>query len=414
MKILILNQPTKNRGDEAAHRSLLRSLSHKFPDVNFEVAIFGEIKNSVEQLTVQANNVTYISIKVRGWLMKRYRFSLVKYAYLLNIAWILLLFPAYRKMLRYIRNSDLIINAPGGICMGLFRNWHHLLWLKKSKDYNKKIAYYSRSFGPFPVSNKEQLLFKTYSIEMLRYFSFLSIRDSKTIDLAEEIKVPYVSSIDTAFLDVPSVKIPVEILAQIGVGDYLIFVPNKLVWHRAYFDASLDRINDFYLKVLDVLHKKYPLVKIVMLPQLFNDENNSDYLYFENLRKCSSVINSISVIPDIYSSDIQQMVISNAQIVVGARYHSIVFAINNQVPFISFSYEHKMVGLLSILNLLDREIDITKLGSSDFNDEVAIMALNRILEQDYKVVSETRKKANGIACNSFELLCKNFINKYYV
>lgn len=38
-EILIINQPMGNRGDESAHRALVRSLNRTLPDVN--VTIFG-------------------------------------------------------------------------------------------------------------------------------------------------------------------------------------------------------------------------------------------------------------------------------------------------------------------------------------------------------------------------------------
>lgn len=68
--------------------------------------------------------------------------------------------------------------------------------------------------------------------------------------------------------------------------------------------------------------------------------------------------NRIVVIDDIYSSDIQQTIIAYSQLVVGARYHSVVFSLNNAVPFIALSYEHKISGLLETLDKVDCMVDI--------------------------------------------------------
>ena len=51
--------------------------------------------------------------------------------------------------------------------------------------------------------------------------------------------------------------------------------------------------------------------------------------------------------------------------VIGARYHSIVFAINNCVPFVCLSYEHKMSGMLESLHLNDMCYGLKEEGTDD-------------------------------------------------
>ncbi len=95
-----------------------------------------------------------------------------------------------------------------------------------------------------------------------------------------------------------------------------------------------------------------------MLPQLCSLGSKGDYRYFQTLKqKCED--ENIYIMPDTYSSDVQQTIISHAKMVVGARYHSVVFAINNEVPFVALSYEHKIQGLLEDLSLTDHMVDIT-------------------------------------------------------
>lgn len=40
MKIAVVNQPLGNRGDEAAHKALIRSLIKRFPDAQIDVVFF--------------------------------------------------------------------------------------------------------------------------------------------------------------------------------------------------------------------------------------------------------------------------------------------------------------------------------------------------------------------------------------
>jgi colanic acid/amylovoran biosynthesis protein len=109
---------------------------------------------------------------------------------------------------------------------------------------------------------------------------------------------------------------------------------------------------------------------MMMLPQTFNQDSENDYLLFKDIER-NRPNADIIVTSDIYSSDIQQQIIRGADAMFGSRYHSVVFAINNNVPFIAFSYEHKIAGLLEELGLRDEMIDIKGLfTSSNFNQSV--------------------------------------------
>ena len=88
-----------------------------------------------------------------------------------------------------------------------------------------------------------------------------------------------------------------------------------------------------------------------------NPSWGNDVDYFRDLHK-KYPSNQITVIDDIYGSDVQQAVIKGSEMVIGARYHSVVFAINQARPFCALSYEHKIEGLLQILKSTDSMIDI--------------------------------------------------------
>ena len=56
MNILVINQPIGNRGDESAHRALMRSLTNKYPNHNFSIAFFGDREKDVQQININAHN----------------------------------------------------------------------------------------------------------------------------------------------------------------------------------------------------------------------------------------------------------------------------------------------------------------------------------------------------------------------
>lgn len=398
MNLLIINQPLNNRGDESAHKALIRTLKNKYPNCNILVLFVGANNNSINQFDVKMSNVKYINLhRVKGCS----KFATWGLEYNSSIFW--KIHPTICKIIDIYKNADYIICAPGGICMGGFQNWIHLFMLKLAKYLNKPLIYYGRSFGPFPTSTKANRIFKKISLEMLSYFSFLSIRDKKTEELAKNLNLKYISTVDTAFLDSPKVVLPAEIISQIDNKDYMVFVPNVLIWHYKYKNQiTKETVINFYKYIIDEINHLYPALKIVMLPQTFNYGTylGDDINLFRDIQKERKNSNII-IVEDTYSSDIQQTIISKAKFLIGARYHSVVFAINNNIPFIALSYEHKIEGLLMALGKTDRLVDITNLSD---NDNTHIIEAIRKCLLDLKKDDEAQKMAKNIAYKSFEKL----------
>lgn len=400
--ILIVNQPTYNRGDESAHKSLVRNLNSKFPKTKITVLFVNTPSDSVDEMKVESIQNRYVNIdsKIRGTR------SVQKWSLRLGIIKLSFLLPLNYAIAKLIQKTDLVICAPGGICMGAFQDWSHIYILSLAQLYKKKVAYYSRSFGPFPVATKWNRIFKDKSYGLLNYFDFLSIRDSKTMQLADEIGLSYIPSIDTALLDTPKVEIPKELKKLITDKEYIVLVPNSLTWHPAFKNCEIDYLDKFYLRLIKMLLSKYKNVNIIMLPQLFNVGDKGDEGYFKKFKRILSD-ERIIVVPEIYSSDIQQRIISKAKLMIGARYHSVVFAINNEVPFVALSYEHKILGLLDILNLKGYMYDIEQMVINQQALETAIDKIEKIIAIS-KSESEAKVKARKIAQSCMD----NFLKRY--
>lgn len=375
-QILIINQPFGNRGDESAHRAFVRTLNTNFPQSKITVLNLFDWNDAEKEFIVEHPNNTYINFIFPHNLSAN---SFAKVSLQLGIVkLVLFLHPILRRLIPYYKNADLVVCAPGGICMGGFQNWQHLYMLYLAKCFRKPLIYYSRSFGPFPEDTWLNRRFKNIAENMLHYFSFLSIRDQKTMELADRMNLMYTPSIDTAFLEQPCPLISTELRHILG-NKYIVFVPNSLTWHYGYKHLQQEVIDNFYLSIIDQLHTYYPTHKIIMLPQLCSIKNNGDYYYFEKLKNKSPFTNDIIVLSENYGSDIQQSIVRDSDFVIGARYHSIVFAINNNRPFIALSYEHKMEGLLSMLKLSNQQINIKDIFVNPDDIEVALQQCQKLL-----------------------------------
>lgn len=390
MNLLVVNQPLNNRGDESAHRGLIRAFLKDLPNVRVQVLFVAQNQNSIDQFSVGNSQVSYTNIHPCRGFGKIWKLALKK-----NWMFLLKLHPTTRRLIAFYKNADFVVCAPGGICMGGFQNWEHLLMLSIAKFLKKPLAYYGRSFGPFPVVSPENRLFKKISLELLNYCSFISIRDKKSEKLAKTLGIEYVPTVDSAFLDAPKVDIPQEIISEIGTSPYIVFVPNLLVWHYMYKGKTTkEKMLYFYSEVFKRLVVRFSNHKIVMLPQTFNYGcyDDDDVCFF---RDFAEYVNDdrIIVVSDTYSSDVQQTLISGAECLIGARYHSVVFAINQETPFIALSYEHKIAGLLETLHKEECMIDITSTFESEENMqrtlELFSINLGRLSESSARNAAKT-------------------------
>lgn len=405
MNILMINQPLNNRGDESAHKALVRNLLAKIPTVSIRIIFLNSSISSINAFKVEDDRVNYIRIGLRkpGKIFGRlWQFSQKE----LNKggSWVWNFDPMMSTIIKHFKWCDWVINAPGGICLGGFQNWQHLNLLRIGKLLHKPIAYYGRSFGPFPTVTPKNKEFQIYSQDVLSYFSFLSIRDKETEKLARSMNLNYVSTVDAAFLESPCVELPNKVKSLLNSSPYIVFVPNILIWHYAYEGKiSVSEIVEFYSSMAKIILKTKKC-NIVMLPQtfLFGNYQNDDIHLFHDI---AYHLNDkrVIIIPDTYNSDVQQTIISNSQLVIGARYHSIVFAINNNIPFIALSYEHKIEGLLQTLGKKDCMIDIT-MDILTFNGREEILKTVKNMIDSCRNDTTATVKAKEISKRCFQLL----------
>ena len=147
-----------------------------------------------------------------------------------------------------------------------------------------------------------------------------------------------------------------------------------------------------------------------MLPQTFCESRYEfdDIRLFRDIAKRKND-NRIFVTANCYSSDIQQAIIKNAKYVIGGRYHSIVFSINQGVPCIALSYEHKISGLLETLNKSEWCIDFSHALDSTEEQEQCLTNIERLIPLMVadKKIQNTAKKIAENCMNAFIIKIKN-------
>ncbi len=413
MNILIIEQPLNNRGDESAHRGLINQIISDYPQSKVKVLFYGRSQKEINEFRVISPNVEYVNIKLND-KYKLYFRRLIKLVMMLNIPYLLYLIPQMSNILRYIRHADFVMCAPGGMNMGGFQDWIHLAFLTLSKMENKRIVYFARSIGPFSSGNYKSRLFKRQSLKLLRYFDYISLRDFKSQQIAYSMDIPFIPTIDSAFLSDTKVVIPQDFLSEIGDSSYLVFVPNSLAWHKSFKKYTFIDIQNFWVELLNALLSEYPDSKIVMLPQTIGYSTllPDGFRYFCEIKNLCIDSERVVVLDEKYGSDVQQAIIFQSKLLIGARYHSIIFAINQSVPFISLSYEHKMNGVVKLLGKEESQIDLVRIFDGTPISELIIQGdiIKRIIQLSHQISADVvaRNKAKSIALNGFNELKKYF------
>jgi colanic acid/amylovoran biosynthesis protein len=219
----------------------------------------------------------------------------------------------------------------------------------------------------------------------------------------------YIKSIDTAFLAQPAIDIDLKnIQIPFKEKDYIVVVANNLTAGHLTFKSIESKILDsIYLDVLKMLTNK----NIVFLPQLFANGNDKNYFQYLINSLDRDLRENIHIVDENYSSDIQQSIIKKSSFVIGARYHSIVFSINNNIPFLCLSYENKMKNTLEILSFSNYGIDLTKLTKENNIDSLKneiFTQLKILLDKSFII---DNKQSKQIAENCFNTFQNTFLIK---
>lgn len=403
MNILFIEQPLWNRGDESAHKGLLRALCKKVPHATVTVLFVNQKDEIIKPFNVNLPQVEYVNVTGPYRGIGKVKIQTVKR----DACFLRFLYPTVRKVLPYYKRADIVLCAPGGINMGGFQSWSHLFFLKLAQCYNKPLVYYGRSIGPFPTETRDNRAFRDASYKLLRYCSFLCLRDRASEKCAKRMGIESISTVDSAFLDAPNATVPVEIGSAIGDSEYVVFVPNSLTWHYTYKHVPDGQVIHYFQELLKILFASFPGYKVVMLPQTYTNGENDEVRFFEKIADWNE---RVIIVNDTYSSDIQQAIIKQAELVIGARYHSIVFAINNGIPYVSLSYEHKMSGLLETLGTEDAILDLTHA----FDDEESVLSSLAVFKEKLNMAQQVKNvtaTAKLIASNCFARFVE-FVNSY--
>ncbi len=369
VNIVITNSHANNRGDEAAQRSMIDTLGEMMPDSRFTVLTVWppgmELQEGIEVLrTFSAVNRAF----------PFFHLPFITLWTVLRLVGIKLPFIGRRfqicKGLERLAEADIVISSPGGPYFGDIYRSHefgeHLLHIFIAKMFRKPVMIYGMSIGPFRIRWRN--IIRRY---LLNKVEIITLRDPVSRDYLEDLKLtgPVIRvTADSAFqndVSLSSSRLGEVMAAEIGPhGDRPLvgITPTGARWNFPGSGNAGKLMADYTRTIaasVDHVVEKYDAI-VVFFPQLYGI--STDMPLIEKIIEQTNSSDSIRVLSNRLDSDIQQAVISQMDLMIGNRYHSVIFALKSCVPTVCIAYEHKSVGVMQEVGMAEFLIRIKDLS----------------------------------------------------
>jgi polysaccharide pyruvyl transferase CsaB len=340
-----------NTGDEAILKSMVRAFKEKIPQVKIAVLSHNPLQTS-QTYKVKAIN----------------RLHLI-------------------KIIRCLRNVNLFISGGGGLLQdSTGKGWSILYYLGLiliTKIVKVPVMIYAQGIGPI---NKKinKLLIKW----ILNKVNLITVRDNHSKKLLNNLGVSgpsiYVNSDPVFLLKKKNIN---HIIDNHPYIQKLINSDNRPLIGISVRECKSNGSDSkrIFAQAADYLIENYQ-AKIIFLPFQFDEDVhiNEEIL---SLMKNKAEVLKIKLEPEELLS-----VLSQLSLVVGVRFHSIVFSSMANIPFIAFNYDPKVRYFVEDLGLSELLLEIDEDASlKNFQEKIEY-----VIENNDKIKDILLEKANNL------------------
>ena len=373
LKILITNSHADNRGDEAAQRGMIAGIKRFIPEAQFVV-----LTNSPQGLCLPEQVKVYQTFSAMNRRFPFFHFPFIAVWMLLRKCGIRLSFlnrvyPAFAR-LEEIADADIVLSCPGGPYIGeLYRSHEiteHLFHLWIARFFKKPMMMYGPSMGPFTCKWRNYI-----RRGLLNRVQIITLRDPISREYLKQLNLakPVIHvTADSAFqydIEISPEQIPELMISQKiiptdshdNTTPLIGFTPAGARWNFKNMPDAKQRQDNYIrlmARMLDYLVNARQC-RIVIFPQLYG--RNTDMPLINRIIEKTTHSESIRIVSDTLDSDQQQALISQMDLMIGNRYHSVIFALKHAVPTVCIAYEHKSEGVMQQAGLEDYLIHVRDL-----------------------------------------------------
>ena len=301
------------------------------------------------------------------------------------------------KIIGLFRSSDLFLFGGGSLLQDVTSSrslMYYLTILRLALMCKIKVMLYGNGIGPLDGKRNRLLTRK-----ILNKVNLITLRDDLSDKLLAEIGVnvpPIKITADPAFTLEPD-NLP-KSDATLAVGD-LEKMKYAVVSVREWKSASED-FEEILASSLDVLFEKHGIIP-VFVPMQYKEDREISKRITARMKHDTVFIDKALEVGEIFS------LIASAQICVGMRLHTLIYATTLGVPAVALSYDPKVTAFMQSIN------QPLCLDVNDFNAEDMKKMLDELCERLPEIkeslgasLSELRSKAKENAELAIDLLNK--------
>jgi len=253
------------------------------------------------------------------------------------------------------RDADLVVGVGGGYLRGkpgLASTTELALLLHPlvlAHQLDKPVVLYTQSVGPF--GNRVQTVAAS---KVLRSVDLILVREDVTVSTLEALGVStnVVRSVDGGFAFTSDARIDLRDLVGAPDNAWVVGVTVRR-WLPA---AGQARYEDAFAQLCDWVIDRYGAT-VVFIPQVTSDHHGDDDR-IPARRVAALMRHDPVVLEDKYDHGRIKALYRELDMMVGTRFHSVIFALTARVPALAIEYEHKTTGIMRDLGLERWVMDI--------------------------------------------------------
>ena len=386
MIVSIINQQGHNFGDEAAGAALISALFG-----NSQIEEIHVFYASDSPLPIKDKRIVHhIDCSLRNIGIVRYMRFLLSFS---PAAFVKRTKNEYLKAYyNTIAASDHVFMAPCGASIGIYKDWRYLLRMMLVTKLGKKPIFHYNTIG-----KSGSCLFDCMAKKLLKK-SDVNVREKQSAAYLNRIKIENTIGPDTAFL---------LDKREIEKSGNIVFIPAHLDdWHPFFKKNRIDAFVESELLRQVAEWASQSGHRIEILPHM-NTDSERQYC-----QKVCDLLLQYGVDGDhVFVKPVRNYTeyddeIAGGSIVIGMRYHAIVLAAKNGVPFVDLSYENKMREVADYTGQAAFCVDLT-----DPDQEAIRRALDRCLiavSDEHQKAEEALLRRSGVLKEDALALLKKY------
>lgn len=345
-----------NKGDAALTSILLESLEQEFPRARFTILSLNQSQNSSGCTATEAPSFM-------SYALYRYHNPLLKLLYTLGmvtstLAWAwwysqtrqkLPLPNHLRRTAEQYLHADLIVPVGGGYLRsrrGLMNRLNIPLLLHPllvGALLGKPTVLYTQSVGPFQNKIEEKMM-----AYVMKRMTTILIREDTSVALLAKLGVTdnVVRGVDAGFLLRTTQRISLrdtyhiprkKVLIGVTVRSWLTETKQE-TYERAVAKALDDAIE---------LHNAH----VIFIPQVTAANGDDDRISSRRVLSYMRNQRNATIVDDVMDHHQIKAFYDDLDLLLGTRFHSVIFSLTSFIPVVAIEYEHKTSGIMRDLGL---------------------------------------------------------------